>query len=459
MKRRWIISVFGLCIMLAVLAASGCGSNQSGAQQQAQVVQGDITLEISGSGKVEVGIDAKPTFGSGKIAKLNVKEGDRVTKGQILAQLETDNLQLALSQAQVAQTQAQVGATQSEMVLTQAQTSLTAAQFNLDRTQAVADIKDSITTMQYKIAAAQVNLDQAKASDDTDGVRIMTSYLASLEAELIKLQAKLQTLLTQPEYAGTVTYNIMGQTYDRLTVEDVRLKQLAVESAELSVTQALQNIGLAKNMLEQANKAVTVAQNQLDNATIYCPIDGIAVTVNIKEGDNVSPASTLSNPPIYIIAPSTFQVAAQIDEVDIGSVKLGQKVNITLDSTPEVVYEGKVNSIAMIPMSNLQNSGVVVYEVGVGFVNPPPPEVKLGMSATADIISIEKTGVLLIPSRAIKEDDQGNPVVDVMVGNKIETRVIQLGISDGINTEIISGLSVGEKIVIIPSTQSRGLFG
>jgi len=366
---------------------------------------------------------------------------------------------LALSQAQVAQAQAEVAATQSQMVLTQAQTSLTAAQFNLDRTQAVVEIKDSITTLQNKITAAQVNLDQAKASDDASGISVMTSYLASLQIELLNQQTKLQTLLSQPEYAGVVTYNIMGQTYDRLTVEDLRLKQLAVESAQLSINQAEQNIELAGRALDQAKKAVAVAQNHLDAATISCPIGGIAITVNLKEGDVVSATGVLSNPPIYIIDPTTLQVTAQIDEVDISSVTLGQKVNITLDSAPDIVYEGKVNSIALIPASNLQSSGVVVYEVEVGFVSPPPPEVKLGMSATADVISSEKTGVLLIPSRAIKEDEQGKPYVDVIVDNKTETRAIQLGISDGINTEVISGLTDGEKIVIIPSTQGAGLFG
>ncbi len=459
MKRGWVILAFSLFLVLSTLVFSACGSNQSQAQQQVQVVLGDIALKISGSGKVGVGTDASPSFGGGKIAKLNIKEGDKVTKGQVLAQLETDNLELALSQAQLAQAQAEVAATQSQMALTQAQTSLTAAQFNLDRTEAVAEIKDSITTLQNKITAAQVNLAQATASNDASGISVMTSFLASLQVELLREQNKLQTLLSQPEYAGVLSYNIFGQTYDRLTVEDVRLKELAVESAQLSVTQAQQNIELAKHALDQTGKAVNVAQTQLDNATITSPIDGIAVNVNVKEGDTVSPTSILSNPPVYIIDPATMQVTAQIDEVDISSVKLDQKVNITLDSAPNITYEGKVNSIAMAPVANPQNSGVVVYEVQVSFVSPPPPEVKLGMSATADIISSERTGVLLIPSRAIIEDSQGNPTVDVMVGNKVEPRAVQLGISDGVNTEIISGLNAGDKILIIPPTQNSGLFG
>lgn len=460
MKHGWRISVISSLLILAVIGVSACSANQSGGQQQVQVTKGDISLTVSGSAKVDVSTDAKPSFGNGgRISKLYVNEGDKVTKGEVLAQLETDTLELALSQAQVAQAQAKVALTQSQMALTQAQTSLTTAQFNLDKTQAVADIKDAITTLQNQITAAQVSLNQAVASNDTGGIKVMTNYLTTAQGELYNQQQKLKTLLNQTEYAGVVTYNIQGQTYDRLTVEDVHLKELAVESAQLSVTEAQQNIELAKRSLDQTNKAVTVAQNQLDDATITSPIDGVAVTVNVKQGDVVPPASVMPTTPIYIIDPNTMLVTAQIDEVDIANVKVGQKVNITLDSAPYVIYAGKVDSIAMAPEANPQNSGVVVYDVKIGFVKPPPPEVKIGMSATADIICTEKTGVLLVPSRAINEDVQGNSTVNVIVNKKVETRSVQLGISDGINTEIVSGLKAGDTIVIMSPTQNSGLFG
>jgi HlyD family secretion protein len=197
----------------------------------------------------------------------------------------------------------------------------------------------------------------------------------------------------------------------------------------------------------------------LNDATIIAPIDGIAVTVNVKEGDTVPSSSINPTTPIYLIDISSMQVSAQIDEIDIPGVKLGQDVIISLDSAPDMQYAGKVKSISMAPVANPQNSGVVVYEVKAGFVNPPPPEVKLGMSATVDIITNEHKDVLLIPSRAIKEDNQGNPVVDVKVNQKIETRPVKVGISDGLNTEITSGLNAGETVIITRTTGNLGLFG
>jgi HlyD family secretion protein len=204
---------------------------------------------------------------------------------------------------------------------------------------------------------------------------------------------------------------------------------------------------------------VKVAQKNLDDATISANINGTVVTVDVKEGDVVTASSLNPNSPIYLVDTATIQISAQIDEIDIAGVQPGQKVVISLDSLPESKYEGKVTAISMAPIANPQNSGVIVYEVIINFVNSPPPEVKLGMSATVDIITSERTGVVMIPNRAVREDSSGNPVVSVMVNEKIEEKPVKLGLSDGINTEVISGLSAGDTIVIVRNSEGMGIFG
>jgi HlyD family secretion protein len=163
--------------------------------------------------------------------------------------------------------------------------------------------------------------------------------------------------------------------------------------------------------------------------------------------------------PIYIIDTNSMQVTAQIDEIDIPAIRLGQKADIKLDSAPNTEYEGSVKSISMAPITNPQNSGVIVYEVKVVFNTPPPPDVKLGMSTTVDIITDERKGVLIVPDRAIHEDDQGNPVVNIMKNEKIETRQVKVGISDGIYTEITEGINAGDIVIITRSNTSFGMFG
>jgi RND family efflux transporter MFP subunit len=313
-----------------------------------------------------------------------------------------------------------------------------------------------------------MRIQETLATSERDAADYWARQINSYRTELNDQNKKLADLLDNDEYQGqgALTYNIMGQTYDRLTVEDVRMKQLQVESAQQSVDQAKQNLDLAKQnvqqatqSVEQATKAVQVAQKNLSDATVTAPIAGTAVTVDIKEGDMLPPSTISMSTPIYLIDLNSIQVVAQIDEIDIAGVKLGQKVIINLDSAPGTQYEGTVKSISMVPVANAQNSGVVVYEVKIAFSNPPPPEVKTGMSATVDVITTEHKGVVLIPSRAIKEDAQGNSVVDVMVDQKIETRPVKVSLSDGVNTEVSSGINVGDTVVITRNPQSTSLFG
>jgi len=476
MKLWKILAAVSLIIVLTASAACGFSGQQDQSGQGITVSRGDLTVKVNGTGKAIYDNDAKLAFGSsGKIKELPVTKGDSVTQGTMLARLDTDNLELTLSQAKVAQAQAQTALIQTQVVqtqalssITQAETGLAAAQFNLDRTKAVSDIKDEITKIQWKIQIAEMRIQETLATSERDAADYWARQVNSYRTELNDQNKKLADLLDNDEYQGqgALTYNIMGQTYDRLTVEDVRMKQLQVESAQQSVDQAKQNLDLAKQnvqqatqSVEQATKAVQVAQKNLSDATVTAPIAGTAVTVDIKEGDMLPPSTISMSTPIYLIDLNSIQVVAQIDEIDIAGVKLGQKVIINLDSAPGTQYEGSVKSISMVPVANAQNSGVVVYEVKIAFSNPPPPEVKTGMSATVDVITTEHKGVVLIPSRAIKEDAQGNSVVDVMVDQKIETRPVKVSLSDGVNTEVSSGINVGDTVVITRNPQSTSLFG
>jgi RND family efflux transporter MFP subunit len=486
--RGWLFYPMALFVIVMVLSLTACGlgGNASQNQQQITVSSGDLTIKANGSGKVGVDVDAKPSFGNGgKLIKLNIKEGDRITKGSVLAQFETDNLELALSQAKVVEAQGQVALTQARAALTQAQiaqtqaqtaqtqagSSVAIAQFNLDKIQAVKDIKDDITKAQTQIQYSEMLTQDALVRNDPDGANYWKMQKAGYQVELARNQKRLAELLAKNEFTGVATYEFEGQTYDRLVVEDVRIKQLALESAQQSVDQAKQNveltqqnielakgnIDLAQKSLEQATKAVEVNRKQLTNATILAPIDGTILDLNVKEGDTVSGIAATT--PVYIIDTSTTQVSALIDEIDIPGVKVGQDVTIGLDSAPDMKYEGKVNSISLGPTVNTQNTGVVVYEVKVGFASPPPPEVKLGMSATVDIVTNQRKGVLLVPNRAIQEDNQGNPIVDVLVNNKAESRQLKLGITDGVNTEVLNGLNAGDIIVIVRNATAQGFFG
>jgi HlyD family secretion protein len=210
---------------------------------------------------------------------------------------------------------------------------------------------------------------------------------------------------------------------------------------------ANQNIELAKRSLEQAARTVAVAQKNLDEATIVAPFDGTAVTVNVKEGDYIAAPGINSGTIIYLVDTTSLEISTEVDEIDIANIELNQKAIISLDALPNTDLEGDIKAISLIPVTKPQNSGVVVYEIKVGLKGTPPLEIKSGMSATVDIITEEKKDILLVPNKAVKKNSQGQSVVNVFSNKQYEERVVVLGITDGTQTEVISGLQVGDLVI------------
>lgn len=397
MKNWRIVAVLLLCLALvgsmACTAFGGGGDEQEASQQLVEVVRGDLTVSVSGSGSVEVTNEARLAFSSGgKVDGIYVKEGDKVSEGDVLAKLDTSALELALAQSQVALSQAQAARSQAEATLAQAQASLSQAQATL------AQAKPALDEAEY-------NLDQLR--------RRHVSY------ELQRI-AKLQIKAAESQ---------------------VEAAKLQVEATELQVEAAELQLEAAELQLEAAEQAVAEAEKQLDEASLIALFDGIVVSVDADEGDTVSTATTI----VHLIDLTSMELRAGVDEIDIPSVKPNQRVIIEVDALPDLQLEGMVTLICPLPTVE---AGLVIYDVTISFDVPEGCDLKVGMSATADIIINERSHVLLVPNRAIKQDNQGNPIVKVMLGEQIREKSVVIGISDGYQTEIVSGLSEGETVVI-----------
>jgi macrolide-specific efflux system membrane fusion protein len=140
-----------------------------------------------------------------------------------------------------------------------------------------------------------------------------------------------------------------------------------------------------------------------------------------------------------------MELEVEVDEIDIPDVEIGQEVIITLDALFDKEFAGIVAIIYPVP---LEVGGVVVYKVKIELDVPEDSGVRVGMSAETDIILVSRTDVLLVPDRAIGKDSEGNPVVNVVVDDdELEERAVVVGISDGFDTEIVSGLKAGETIL------------
>ncbi len=269
-------------------------------------------------------------------------------------------------------------------------------------------------------------------------------WLNQVDDELKKIQACKEEGCDDLELATLV----------RMAQHDVEMSQTILENNEL-----IFRSGLNLKNLRAANLNLQIAETQLKNSKeelmkteILAPFDGTVVDIGIKENDQLSAFDYSSKTAVYLVDTRTVKMEGVVDEVDIYSVKVGQKAIVTVDALPGVDLEGEVTFVS--PFGN-QTTGVVEFPVTIS-LTPTERELKGGLTATADIIIDEHKAVLLVPNRAIK-GSLGNYRVDVVTDEKKLTtaqRPIVVGAQNEQFTEIISGLSQGEK-VIVESTRTR----
>ncbi len=432
MKSWRIMTIFLLCLGLASVTACNPlgGSEQEATEQLAEVVRGDLTVTVSGSGNLEVSNEAMLAFGvGGRVDKVYIEEGGKVSKGEVLAKLETDSLELALTEAQVAQTQAEVAVTQAQVTLQTAEYELETAQ-DLYAQPEIHTARAAVSDAQSYLEYAKQILAQALTTHD---IKVWTNEVAYAEETLRAAEVSLNEMLSAPD------------------TEEVAIKRLQVELAK-------QSLELAEQSLELAEQSLETTRKQLDEATITAPFDGIIASVYVEEGDVISPPTMAPQIVAHLIDPSSMELNVEVDEIDVIEVKPGQRAIIEVDALPTLPIEGKVSFISLTPK---EEGSVIVYDVKIDFNVPEGIGLRAGMSATADIIIAERNNVLLVPDRAIKQDSQGNPIVEIMVNGQIEERGVDIGVSDGFQTEIVDGLEEGEVVIerrAKPKSSGSGLF-
>jgi multidrug resistance efflux pump len=328
----------------------------------------NLPSSVKGGGTISYALDSNLSFDvAGKISKLYVKKGDRVSKGQLLGKLDTTSLGVAVAQAAVNLDQAIIAQTSANLAL---QT----AKFNLDKTQSVAKIKDVITNLEWQVKIAQMNADGAGATDNSPLFWGLTA--AQYRKDLAAENKILTDMLSGAVYTGVITYDIVGQPFDRLTVEDMAMKQTQIDLAQ-------QTLDKSQDTIDQAQRNLAQAQKQFDSTTLSAPFDGIVVTLNVKEGDVVSTPSPSQKPAMYLVDPTSLQIVVTINELDTPKLKIGQKATVKVDAFPGVAIDGRVSDISLLP--NVQG-GVVNYDVTISFNVPPTSDIRSGMNASAEIL-------------------------------------------------------------------------
>jgi HlyD family secretion protein len=223
------------------------------------------------------------------------------------------------------------------------------------------------------------------------------------------------------------------------------------ESARLSYEKARQTVASSR-------ESVRKAETNLGYATITSPIDGVVLSKAVEEGQTV--AASFNTPELFTIAQdlTDMRVIADIDEADIGGVQEGQRVSFTVDAFPDDHFEGKVTQVRQQATTS---SNVVTYEV---VISAPNNDLKLkpGLTANVTIYTFEKNNVLAIPSKALRftpnevllskdqkiEDVEAPAKVWTLKDNVFKAHVVEPGTSNGMMTEIVSGLSEGTEVLV-----------
>jgi|UniRef100_A0A7C3HEJ6 HlyD family secretion protein len=376
--------------------------------ETATVQRGVFRVSVSGPGTLEAvqSLAVKPAV-NGTVLKLPTV-GDRVQKGQLIVQLDPTNYNRALENARLALQKAQANL---DKLRADQQSALATARQNL------ASAEVAYANARRDLEAARTNLEATQKLFDLGGASAQS--LQSARDAYAKAQASLeiaQVNLNTARQALTLRSNANAQ--------DLKNAQIAVEQARLEVKNAEENLASTK---------------------IYAPFDGVVSEVNAQVG-SIGVGATVSNSTalLTLIDDSSVNLPVQIDESEIAKVKVGQKVEVTLDAFSNETFEGVVTAIS--PSARIQQNIAVFYVT----VNVPNPERKLrpGMTAEGEIIAEEIPEALIIPKRAV-QTVRNRAYVDVLQpdGSKETVRVV-LGPDDGVNQVVLEGLEPRQTVVL-----------
>ena len=282
-----------------------------------------------------------------------------------------------------------------------------------------------------------------------------------------QLIAEMNRITLQSELASQqATYDGAKAEYEYQKKNYERSKGLHDKSliSDTDYEQALYNYQKAMSAFDSSKASLAKAERNLSYATITSPIDGVVISRDVEAGQTV--ASGFETPTLFTIAAdlTQMQVVADVDEADIGGVEEGQRATFTVDAYPNDVFEGIVTQIRLGDASSTSTSSssttVVTYEVVISAHNPDL-KLKPRLTANVTIYTLDRKDVLSVPARALRftpekpligdndivKDCEGEHKIWTREGNTFTAHPVQIGITNGINTEITQGASEGMVVV------------
>jgi len=392
-RRRWMwIGGVGLLLLVVIVGVSAAfrSNNEIDPSKLATVEKGDIARSVVATGKIEplAKVEVK-SKASGIVKQIFVDYGDVVKQGQVLAELDKEELS--------------------------------------------ARVREARATWQASLAA----LEAAKASYERNQVEAQGPDLPFLKASLDRAR-KLHD-------EGLIALSVLE---DADKAYQMALNKQTAALSNVSVTKA--GVAQAQAQVAQAQAALERAEEDLRNSTIVSPMNGLVLSRDVEVGDAVSSILVLGSQATLVMTlgdVSEVYVKGKVDEADIAKVYIGQPTRISVESMKDKKFQGTLTKISPL---GVEKDNVTTFEVRVSIQNPSG-ELKAMMTANAEIILEEKKGVLLIPETAVIYDKERNTSVEVPDPKAEKGRrkvAVKTGISNGVKTEVLEGMKEGDKVVL-----------
>lgn len=446
--KRWLLTATATTALVAIAWYWIAGRGGTTQYTLATVDRGDIDSTITATGNcnavvtVQVGSQV-----SGNISALYADFNTKVKQGQLVARIDP-----AMFQARVDQASANLDSAKAAVVTARA----TVKKADSD----IANAEANVANQNANVVHAQSAVNDAKTKNARSLELLKEGIIAQADAD-----------------SSQATYDQAVAGLDAANAQ-VRAAQASVESAQAQREVAQTQLGAAQAVVKQDNAALEQAQLDLTHTEIRAPVDGTVVSRNMDVGQTV--AASFQAPTIFLIAQdlTKMQVDTNVDESDVGPVRVGQRANFTVDAYPGVIFPGTVAQIRQAPI-NVQN--VVTYDVVVA-VNNADLKLFPGMTANVKILTGQALNALRIPAAALRfrpaasgtptaktrpangQKSAGQPAFQTVYvldqkGQPKAVRV-QLGLSDGSYLQVLSGLNEGQRVVVgrvsksAPSTSS-----
>jgi HlyD family secretion protein len=396
---------------------------------------------VNSSGSVLAEDEVTLLFPSpGILSEITVQTGDKVESGQALARLDTRQMEWSVVQAEAALRSAEAQLAQiktgpSSADIGAAEAAVESAQASLDRLLSGPTAND-LESAKLNVDAARNQLWSAQAQRDSVKGNPLSSQAAidSAEAQVLLSEINVQQ--------ATLAQQKLDEQPSEADVALARsqLAQAKAQLDKLQRTPTMEELAIVEAQVEQARAALEQARLRLADAILVAPFPGTVVSIAADAGEFV-PAGI----PVIVLADlERYYIDARVDETDIGRVQVGQDAAIVLDAFPDTTLGGKVTRID--PLGAVAQ-GVVSYAVRIE-VRSSDIALRPNMTAIADIVVERKESVLLVPNRAIRRDSTGRFYLEVIANGEVQRRSVSTGLSSELVTEVLTGLSEGEEVVV-----------